>query len=270
MKTIRYSVFETNSSSTHSISISENMDLLDSITPNEDGNIVLTGGEFGWSWIRFNDTLTKANYCAVDQKDNEQNLALLVKVLKDQTGAKEIIFYFSEDDNKPNWSYIDHDSEGNSNTVFKNEETLRNFLFNPKSILFTGNDNTLPPPNFYDDVDTLYVEKIVLGKYELKLTKPFEDYSEDEKIEILNPVFEQHCNNISQKTKKRWTYSAWKPLDKQLCSINLYAKLDQNIFVILNEENSKSLHEKDESGQDFYKGTIYSEKQEVKFEVEKI
>jgi hypothetical protein len=45
---IRHGVFETNSSSCHSISISEDSGgLLDVIYPNNDGIIELEGGEFG-------------------------------------------------------------------------------------------------------------------------------------------------------------------------------------------------------------------------------
>ena len=77
MKTIRKSVFETNSSSTHSISIDDSGANYTSITPDRDGNIVLKGGQFGWEIGDFNDPLTKANYCAVDQLSDEDNIKML-------------------------------------------------------------------------------------------------------------------------------------------------------------------------------------------------
>ena len=129
MKVIRHNVFETNSSSTHSISISNEVELLDSITPGDGGYIVLTGGEFGWAWVRFNDAFTKANYCAVDQKSNEENIKMLIEVIKEQTGAKDVILNFTDSYDGPNWSYIDHDSAGTSHKVFENKETLKNFIF---------------------------------------------------------------------------------------------------------------------------------------------
>ena len=69
MKTIRKNCFETNSSSTHSLCITTEDKYLQ-LVPNSDGSIVLTGGEFGWGWDKFNDPLTKANYCALDNLHN--------------------------------------------------------------------------------------------------------------------------------------------------------------------------------------------------------
>ena len=141
MKTIRKSDFETNSSSTHSISIDDSGANYTSITPDRDGNIVLKGGQFGWEIGDFNDPLTKANYCAVDQLSDEDNIKMLKNVLMEQTGAKRIVFDFSEDYKHTNWSYIDHQSVGTSNNAFKSEETLRDFIFSKDSVLHTDNDN---------------------------------------------------------------------------------------------------------------------------------
>lgn len=146
MKTlIRKGVFETNSSSSHSISLAaEDKDfILDTIYPDQDGVIKLTGGEFGWDWFKHNDAQTKANYAAVDLGRSE----LLVEVIKEQTGAKEVLFLFTDDHNGPNWSYIDHDSTG---TTPRDKQELRNFIFNKNSWLFGGNDNSEADPTFYD------------------------------------------------------------------------------------------------------------------------
>ena len=51
-KQTRHSVFETNSSSTHSISIAYSSsvgDLMSILPVNDEGNVVLNGGEFGWA-----------------------------------------------------------------------------------------------------------------------------------------------------------------------------------------------------------------------------
>lgn len=146
MKQIRQQVFETNSSSSHSISIIElnDSDLMDnSLIPDKQGIINLYGGEFGWEIEDYNDAQTKASYMAVysalycsDTRDE------LIQTLKDvitkQTGAKEVNFKFTESD-----SYIDHQScePGAYDFVFENPEEMRNFIFNPKSILHTDNDN---------------------------------------------------------------------------------------------------------------------------------
>ena len=126
MKNIRHNVFETNSSSTHSICISEYSDgILDTLGVDDDGVLHLEGGQFGW-----------------EIEDYYEKRDMLVKVLKDHTGAKEVSFDFSLDDYKHNnWSYIDHQSAGTSFEAFASEHTLKMFIFNPKSWLHTDNDN---------------------------------------------------------------------------------------------------------------------------------
>jgi len=143
MKNIRHNVFETNSSSTHSICISEYSDgILDTLGVDDDGVLHLEGGQFGWEIEDYYDPNTKANYCAIDTVNSPEKRDMLVKVLKDHTGAKEVSFDFSLDDYKHNnWSYIDHQSAGTSFEAFASEHTLKMFIFNPKSWLHTDNDN---------------------------------------------------------------------------------------------------------------------------------
>ncbi len=153
-KQIRASVFETNSSSSHSISIAsgEQVGVYDTIVPNADGEIVLTGGHFGWEWVKCNDAIIKANYAAVDNPNrNAERQGMLEEVLKEHTGAKEIVFALGD-------SYIDHQSVGTSHDAFASKQTLKDFIFSPNSWLFTGNDNDYPPANFYDvgDIDYKY------------------------------------------------------------------------------------------------------------------
>jgi len=134
MKTIRHSAFETNSSSTHSISINENTKLFSNIRPDKDGKIVLDGGEFGWEWDSYSDPYTKANYCMLDNQGDEPSLAMLREVIMEHTGATEVIFNFN--------GYIDHQSLGTTDKAFASKETLKAFIFDENSILNTGNDNS--------------------------------------------------------------------------------------------------------------------------------
>lgn len=134
---IRHAVFETNSSSTHSISISQPFCLKmmsDTIFPDSEGKIFLSGGEFGWEEESFTDALTKANYCAVDVQNDPAKLAMLTRVIAWHTGAKEIVYRLGD-------SYIDHQSCGTSKEAFQDEYSLRSFIFNPNSELRTDNDN---------------------------------------------------------------------------------------------------------------------------------
>jgi hypothetical protein len=156
MKTTRQSAFETNSSSTHSITINQETALFDSISPDYDGVIRLTGGEFGWEWKKYDDAITKANYCAVAAMGDEFKTELLVNVIKTHTGAKDVEILCQSDYESNNRSYIDHQSAGKVEPAFADENSLKRFIFDRKSILFTGNDNGGEPPNFYDmDVDKM-------------------------------------------------------------------------------------------------------------------
>jgi hypothetical protein len=142
MKNIRRGVFETNSSSTHSISIAANTaGLYVTLMPDADGVITLTGGEFGWGQETYYDAHTKASYCALDTTNDLYLRQLLVDTIKNHTGAKDVVFDFSDDYKHPNYSYIDHQSHGTSHEAFSNEQTLKDFIFNPNSYLETDNDN---------------------------------------------------------------------------------------------------------------------------------
>ena len=133
---IRKGTFETNSSSSHCITIDDSTELFESLPVNDDGYVVLTGGEFGWGYEEYNDALTKANYIAVDYQymgDDDSKYDILTDVIKEQTGCLGVVYDISRD------SYIDHQSTGTGRDLNKDE--LRLFIFNPKSTLVISNDN---------------------------------------------------------------------------------------------------------------------------------
>lgn len=140
---IRSKVFETNSSSTHSLCIPENinMELMDNIIPDDNGMITLNGGQFGHNYDEHFDSLTKLNYLAIYciewYPEDVELLTTLKKVVKEQTGCKDIIFNLEEED-----SYIDHQSVENKeyHFIFENDELLRDFIFNKESSLITDSD----------------------------------------------------------------------------------------------------------------------------------
>lgn len=148
MQQIRHAVFETNSSSTHSISISRNMKTLDFL-PVEDGVVTIYGMEFGWDEDEFWDAPTKASYAmlyAHEWSTGDAHIHILTDVIKAQTGCTEVIYAYDdgtpEKDEYP-WGYIDHQSaeDGRLDYLFADTETLRLFIFNPDSMLRTDNDN---------------------------------------------------------------------------------------------------------------------------------
>ena len=144
-KQVRRGVFETNSSSTHSVCVHANArQTYDTIVPDKSGKIVLTGGKFGWEWEKYTDAATKANYAAVHAFGKPADMLLLETVLKEHTGAREIEFAFTKDYESENPSYIDHQSVGMLNEWFTIAR-LRDFLFDTAVELRTGNDNSESP-----------------------------------------------------------------------------------------------------------------------------
>lgn len=150
-KLIRKSVFETNSSSCHSISISSADCVYDGITPASDNKIYLSPGEFGWEIARYNDPISKLTYCWIYAEewvgdDEEEFHEILNRVVCEHTGADGIVM---EKDEGNSWcangyhGYIDHQSVEcrDLDHLFYDEEKLKNFIFNPNSVLMTDNDN---------------------------------------------------------------------------------------------------------------------------------
>lgn len=179
---IRKGVFETNSSSSHSIAIAteDKEFVLDTIYPNQDGVIIVNGDEYGWDWFKHNDAETKASYAAQSFTYDDNQLEVLKEVIMEQTGATNVIFQGLND------GYIDHDSYG---IVPTGKSELRNFIFNKNSWLFGGNDNSQPDPTFYH-VPEIRDGKVIVPvyKYELSIeglsrTTKFLDKPTDEEFE---------------------------------------------------------------------------------------
>jgi hypothetical protein len=188
---IRRAVFETNSSSTHSISVaSADADMMmDTIRIPESGVLELGTGEYGWEWEKYNDALTKADYCAVYCRDAPKLREMLSDVLQKQTGAQAVVFADTEGLD----SYIDHQSDiGDGQAAqeaFKDSETLRNFIFNKNSWLFLGNDNSEAPNGFYDAPDTSYSYGLVIEGFPNETWKFKEKPAVSDVVEAIKSKF---------------------------------------------------------------------------------
>ena len=152
-RVVRHGVFETNSSSSHSISIVGGTYKPDTI-PVIDGICRIYGGEFGWGIEQYNDAATKASYCLVfaygdsDFSDPHvksaplypELLEMLRAVVAERVGAP---VEFDMD----GWYYIDHQSRDRryrdtpGDEAFSSPESLRDFIFNPASELLIDHDN---------------------------------------------------------------------------------------------------------------------------------
>ena len=165
MKQIRRNVFETNSSSTHSICISK--------APATAGKHLYFGiGEYGWE----NDCVDIADYlytAILEQSDSED----LLEQLKDMLDKHSIEYEFEEpkyetsSDGEYQWlaeGYIDHsyDTRDFINAVLSDDDLLMRCLFG-NSCVYTGNDNQDCSPSGCNIADKIiweydggkYVEK---------------------------------------------------------------------------------------------------------------
>lgn len=151
-KQIRQGVFETNSSSTHSICIAKDAKLT---IPR---SIHFEFGEFGWECDTLQSLGEKACYLytgliANDRKDDADNI---IQILKDKgisVTAEEPIYEkncYTNSDGKlveyvsgQNIGYVDHSGEMTSflNAVCEDESKLMRYLFSDLSFIITGNDN---------------------------------------------------------------------------------------------------------------------------------
>lgn len=145
-KLIRNSVFETNSSSCHSISIGKS-DVYDSVTPNHNGIIELFPMEFGWEQEHYSDPYTKMSYLWIYIKDwckhdEQEFMDTFQRVVCSHTGANSVIMLESSSTFYP-WGYIDHQSveDQNYHYLFQDDNLLKQFLFDSNSWLETDNDN---------------------------------------------------------------------------------------------------------------------------------
>ncbi len=138
---IRRSVFETNSSSTHSICVTKN-NVLDQLQD----KIVFTIGGFGWEWEIYYTPTEKASYLYTAILVEESND--LIDKIKSILDANNIKYEFET----PKYStgeykylekgYVDHSNElGDFLTICDDEDKLMRYLFSSESFILTGNDN---------------------------------------------------------------------------------------------------------------------------------
>jgi len=133
MKTIvRRGVFETNSSSAHSLTFNSHDNLDQTLTPN-DGVIVVRGeGEYGWEQDVYSTAYFKTDYLYQQWFGREDKIELLKQAIEEHTGAP-VIF-------KDPTGYIDHQSMGICDGI-QTVEDVKQFLFNSQNRFITDNDN---------------------------------------------------------------------------------------------------------------------------------
>lgn len=140
MHTIRQSIFETNSSSCHTITIVASDIFNTKLGKDDEGVVHIYPGEFGWEICKYDIPDEKASYAYTYAKNygKKEDLKLLRKVIEDVTGAKVV---FEKTSGYFPTGYIDHQSSDYGAEIFVSYDTVKNFIFNPKSYVQTDNDN---------------------------------------------------------------------------------------------------------------------------------
>lgn len=160
MKQIRRNVFETNSSSTHSIAISK------SPVSANGCHIHFYIGEYGWE----NDCVDTANYLytAILLMEDSEDLLEKLKVTLDR---HQITYEFEEPEySEGGWlenGYIDHSYEAREfvDVVLGDDDMLMRCLFG-NSYVYTGNDNSSDWMDMcYCAKETVYRGEWINGRY---------------------------------------------------------------------------------------------------------
>jgi len=164
---------ETNSSSSHSVSISMKGNLIKPGDPEfnidiRDEILYIPGDiDFGWNYFKYNTPLEKLQYVcgifcgSIEDENNKKNIFKLKKILKKIFEVKDVVFEWRQEyyqkissGKNPDDVYyaspgIDHNSSDIFEEITENTETIKNFILSRDSWLFGGNDNTDYPPTSY-------------------------------------------------------------------------------------------------------------------------
>ena len=176
---VRKNLPETNSSSSHSvvINVDDNLSMNSSILPmDENGVIHIPCREsFGWEYEKHNDPMTKIQYvCGIlwQKKSNRKMVKKLKDIIINYTGATDVLFEWEEkkigtdtllENEFDYWESgapeIDHNSFDIFPEIIESTKSIKNFIFNPKSWLYLGNDNSEAPEGFYENEDEIEEKK---------------------------------------------------------------------------------------------------------------
>lgn len=180
---IRRNVFETNSSSSHSLTLSESDTAAAlSYTPADiqTGELHITARSFGWEWCRYHLLVNKLAYFLADQathaectsasmtaEDLPGPVARVLQVIEDHIGAKIVITPEASDyDEGVSLGSVDHESVGTiSEMISASDAEIIKFFTQIDSYIETGNDNSTAPRYMWRDIEgaaiDLYADMVV-------------------------------------------------------------------------------------------------------------
>ena len=148
---IRRNVFETNSSSTHSICIVTD-DRAETIYPSK---FIFKCGQFGWEFRNYNDPVSKGSYfyTGVCELYGKEKTREIMKGVELYFKTEHNIDVFVDEAKFEIWGdheyldsdcgYIDHVSAAQDliDALVQDKELLVDFIFKDASFVATGNDN---------------------------------------------------------------------------------------------------------------------------------
>jgi len=151
-KQVRKNIFETNSSSTHSIVVGNNGEDIYAGLPRK---LEFHGDEFGWEHRLYTDTQTKADYLFTSllYMDNpleymerikeilsKWNIEVEFDELEEKKYSDGSVYYEVKD----KFCYVDHGTENKDlvKELCEDEAKLMNYLFSDGSYVETSNDNS--------------------------------------------------------------------------------------------------------------------------------
>lgn len=135
----RNKVFETNSSSSHSIVVDNGLDF---VVPEISGDTIsIFGGEFGWGYDELNTWEERASYAYTYAKEygKSEDIEMLRSVIEEYTN-KKVVFETRDGESYP-FGYIDHQSVDEAETIFDSPENVKNVIFGKGSYIIIDNDN---------------------------------------------------------------------------------------------------------------------------------
>ena len=140
-------IFETNSSSSHAITLAKSKSKIDQTIEPENGVIEVMVGEYGWEVDSYYTPMEKASYIATAIMNYKKSvLPRFKRVIRKVTGAKKVIIPKLDGDFYE-YGYIDHQSApdkwGNPgwDKILNTDAGMEKFIFSSKSSFMTDNDN---------------------------------------------------------------------------------------------------------------------------------
>lgn len=154
---VRQQVFETNSSSSHSLTLGKGQLASAPFSPEvmRNGVVVVPLYDYGWEWHRYYSPVSKLSYLASQVLNDKGSyieanmdalreefpyIDMLSRVVKEHTGCELKLYGRGS---------VDHQSAfgdaANGEELFESEEKLKAFIFDESAFIQTGNDNDEPP-----------------------------------------------------------------------------------------------------------------------------